>query len=225
MAILLAGLVLFLGVHSARIVAEPARRTFIAERGENAWKGLYSIVSLVGLVLIVVGYRSAPVVNLWFPPAGLRHVTLLLTAVAFVLLAAAYVPGNRIRAAVGHPMVLGVKVWAFAHLLANGALASVLLFGAFLAWAIADFVAARRRDRNAGVVGAGSGADGLDVVAHGSATDGGGAVVSRPVAGAATGGLGATLATVGIGLVAWVAFAGWLHRWLIGVSPIAVGGG
>lgn len=198
MLILIAGLVLFLGAHSARIVAEPARQRFIATRGENVWKGLFSIVSLIGLVLIVIGYRAAPEVILWVPPTGLRHVSLLLTAVAFVLVAAAYVPGNRIKAAVGHPMVLGVKVWAFAHLLANGALASVTLFGAFLAWAVADFIASRRRDRREGV--------------EGSAR-------SR----VETGGLTADLATVGIGLVAWVVFAGWLHRWLIGVSPVAVG--
>ena len=193
MLILIAGLALFLGVHSARIVAEPARRRFIAERGENAWKGLYSIASLIGFVLIIVGYRAALETYLWVPPAGLRHVTLLLTAVAFVLLAAAYVPGNRIRAAVGHPMVLGVKVWAFGHLLANGELASVVLFGAFLAWAVLDFVAARRRDR----------VEGVERVA--------------------TGGLGADALTVGVGLVAWIAFAGWLHLWLIGVSPIVTG--
>ena len=193
MLILLVGLALFLGVHSARIVAEPARRRFIAERGEGAWKGVYSVVSLVGLVLIVVGYRAAPDVILWVPPTWLRHVTLLLTAIAFVLLAAAYVPGNRIRAAVGHPMVLGVKVWAFAHLLANGTLASVVLFGAFLAWAVADFVSSRRRDRREGVERV------------------------------ATGGLGATLGAVAVGLVAWFVFMVWLHRALIGVSPIAGG--
>ena len=197
MLILIAGLALFLGVHSVRIFAEEPRRRFIAERGENAWKTLYSLVAALGLVLIVVGYgrASADPVLLWSPPLWLRHVTLLLTAVAFVLLAAAYVPGNRIRAAVGHPMVLGVKVWAFAHLLANGTLPSLVLFGAFLAWAVADFVAARRRDRREGI--------------------------ERT----ASGGLGASLATVAAGLVAWVLFVGWLHRWLIGVSPIAIGGG
>jgi len=198
MLILIVGLVLFLGAHSARIVAEPARERFIAQRGENAWKGLYSVVSLVGIVLIVVGYRAAPNVYLWFPPTWLRHVALLLTAAAFVLVVAAYVPGNRIRAAVGHPMVLGVKVWALAHLLANGSLPSIVLFGAFLAWAVADFVSARRRDRRA--------------VTEGVAAD------------RAAGRLGPTLASVGIGLVAWFVFAVWLHQWLIGVSPIAVGG-
>ena len=221
MLLLIAGLVLFLGVHSARIVAEGARRRFIAERGENAWKGLYSVVSLIGLVLISIGYGQAQETPayLWIPPAWFAHVTLLLTAVAFVLLAAAYVPGNRIRAAVGHPMVLGVKVWAFAHLLANGELASVLLFGAFLVWAIADFAAARRRDRHGAVVGGGAAPDdeGVgDVALHGS-----GAVTATRASG---GGTMATVATVAVGLVAWVVFVGWLHRWLIGVSPIAVGG-
>jgi uncharacterized membrane protein len=79
-----------------------------------------------------------------------RHLGALLTVPAFVLLAAAYVPGNRIKAAVGHPMVAGVKTWAFAHLLANGTLAAVVLFGAFLVWAVVDFASARRRDRAAG---------------------------------------------------------------------------
>lgn len=204
MLILIVGLVLFLGAHSARIVAEDARRRFIAERGENAWKGLYSIVSLVGLVLIVIGYRAAPYIEVWSPPVWLRHVNLLLTAIAFVLVTAAYVPGNRIRTAVGHPMVLGVKAWAFGHLLANGTLASLLLFGAFLAWAVADFVAARRRDRAAGA-------------------SGGAVVGERASGGAGGGGLGATLATVGIGIALWIAFAGWLHLALIGVSPIAIG--
>jgi uncharacterized membrane protein len=115
------------------------------------WKGAYSVVSLAGFALIVWGYglaRAEPVV-LWSPPAWTRHLAALLTILSFVLLAAAYVPGTRIKAAVGHPMVLGVKVWAFAHLVSNGTLADVLLFGAFLAWAVADYASARRRDREA----------------------------------------------------------------------------
>lgn len=210
MLILILGLALFLGMHSARIVAEPARRRFIERRGENAWKGLYTIVSLLGFVLIIVGYRAAPYVSIWAPPLWLRHATLLLTAVAFVLLVAAYIPNNRVKAAVGHPMVLGVKVWAFAHLLANGALASMILFGAFLAWAVADFVAARRRDRLASAGGT-TLVSGEDSVGDDARTT------------VATGGLGPTIATIAIGLAAWVAFAGWLHLLLIGVSPIAVG--
>lgn len=154
MTILILGLILFLGAHSTRIVAAGWRDAMIVKLGTNGWKGAMSVVSLAGLVLIVVGYaaaRTEPVV-LWSPPLWTRHAASLLTLAAFVLLAAAYVPLNRIKAAVGHPMVAGVKLWAFAHLLANGMLADVVLFGTILAWAIADFIAARRRDRAAGVV-------------------------------------------------------------------------
>ena len=161
MTTLLAGLVLFLGAHSVRIFADGWRSAQIARAGTGAWKAIYSIVSLAGFAMIVWGYgqtRLAPV-DLWFPPAWTRHAAALLTLPAFVLLAAAYVPGTRIKAAVGHPMVAGVKLWAFAHLLSNGRLGDVVLFGAFLAWAIADFIASRRRDRAAGTrhaVGPGS---------------------------------------------------------------------
>lgn len=151
---LILGLILFLGSHSARIFAEPWRQRRIAAMGLNGWKAVYSIVAIAGFVLIVIGYgeaRSAPVV-LYSPPPWTRHLAALLTIPAFVLLAAAYVPGTRIKRAVGHPMVAGVKIWAFAHLLANGTLADVLLFGAFLAWAVVDYIAARRRDRVAGTV-------------------------------------------------------------------------
>lgn len=151
---LILGLIVFLGSHSARIFAEPWRQRRIAAMGLNGWKAVYSIVAIAGFVLIVIGYgeaRSAPVV-LYSPPPWTRHLAALLTIPAFVLLAAAYVPGTRIKRAVGHPMVAGVKIWAFAHLLANGTLADVLLFGAFLAWAVVDYIAARRRDRVAGTV-------------------------------------------------------------------------
>jgi uncharacterized membrane protein len=184
------GLLLFLGIHSSRVVAEPARLRFIAERGENAWKGVYTLVSVVGLVLIVWGYgaaRAAPVL-LWTPPVAMKHLAALLTLAAFVLLAAAYVPGNQIKAAVGHPMVLGVKVWALAHLLANQFLADVLLFGGFLVWAVFSFRAARGRDRAAGV--------------------------KRP-----PGRAGATALTLGAGVVAWAVFAFALHAWAFGVAP------
>ncbi len=152
MTLLVAGLVLFLGAHSVRIFADDWRTRTIARTGEARWKTVYSLVSLAGFVLIVWGYgaaRETPVA-VFAPPVWARHLASLLTLPAFVLLAAAKGPANRIRAAVGHPMVAGVKLWAFAHLLANGTLADVVLFGSFLAWAIADFVAARRRDRAAG---------------------------------------------------------------------------
>jgi len=149
MSLLILGLLIFLGAHSVRIFAEDWRTGVRARMGENAWKGAYSVLSLAGFVAIVYGYglaRQQPVV-LWPSPVWTRHLAALLTLPAFVLLAAAYVPGNGIKARLHHPMVLGVKAWALAHLLANNTLADVLLFGSFLAWAVLDFIAARKRDR------------------------------------------------------------------------------
>ena len=147
------GLLLFFGAHSVRVYAGDWRDAQIARLGENRWKGMYSLASLAGLGLMVWGFglaRADPWI-LWVPPTWTRHLAALLTLFAFILLTAAYVPGTRIKNVVGHPMVAGVKVWALAHLLANGTLADVLLFGTFLVWAVADFAAARRRDRRAGV--------------------------------------------------------------------------
>lgn len=157
MVMLIVGLAIFLGVHSVRIFGEQWRLAQIARRGEQAWKLGISVLSAGGLALIVWGFgiaRHAPVV-LWHPPAGMRHAAGLLTLIAFILIAAAYVPHNHFKARFHHPMVLGVKAWAVAHLLANGTLADVLLFGSFLGWAVLDFIAARRRDRLAGTVYAG----------------------------------------------------------------------
>ena len=190
MGMLVLGVVLFLGVHSLRVFADDWRGSLIARRGEGAYKGLYSLASIVGFALIVWGYglaRTAPV-DLWMPPVWTRHLSALLTIPAFVLLAAAYVPGTRIKAAVGHPMVLGVKVWAFAHLIANGRLSDVVLFGGFLAWAVVLYIASRRRDRRTG---------------------------TRYVAGPAS----RDMIAIAAGLVAWAAFAFWLHGVLIGVRP------
>lgn len=152
MTVLVIGLALFLGVHSVRLFADDWRSARVTAMGEGAWKGLYSLVSLAGLALIVWGYgmtRTAPV-DLWHPPVWTRHAASLLTLLSFILITAAYVPRSRIRALVGHPMVAGVKLWAFAHLLSNGRLGDVVLFGAFLAWAVADFASLRRRDRASG---------------------------------------------------------------------------
>lgn len=154
MKLLLLGLLLFLGTHSIRIFADDWRATQIARLGELRWKGVYALISLAGFALLVWGYglsRGEPVV-LWAPPRWTVHLTALLTLPAFVLLAAAYVPGNRIKAAMGHPMVAGTGLWALAHLPSNGRLGDVLLFGAFFAWAALDFRSARRRDRAAGTL-------------------------------------------------------------------------
>lgn len=184
------GLLLFLGVHSVRIFADDWRSKQIRAHGELKWKGFYTVVSVVGLALVVWGYgaaRATPV-DLWTPPTAMRHVAALLMLLSFVLLTATYVPGSRLKAKLRHPMVLGVKVWALAHLLSNGRLADVVLFGGFLVWAVLSFRAARQRDRAAG-----SPAlplhSGRDVI------------------------------TAFVGIFAWIIFALWLHGPLIGVRP------
>lgn len=146
MLLLIVGLLLFLGVHSVAIAAPAFRARTIHRLGEGPWKGLYALLSIVGFVLICYGFglaRQAAVV-LYSPPTWLRHVALLLMLPVFPLLIAAYLPG-RIKTAAKHPMLAAVKLWAFAHLLANGMLADVLLFGGFLAWAVVDRIAMKRR--------------------------------------------------------------------------------
>jgi len=190
-AILILGSVLFLGVHSTRIVADGWRTAMIGRMGEMPWKAGYAVLSIVGFVLIVWGFslaRQQPV-QLWMPPRGMRHLAALLTLIAFVLLAATYVPRNAIKARLHHPMVLAVKVWALAHLLAAGNLAHVVLFGAFLVWAALSFRAARARDRAAGTVYAAGTAAGTGI-------------------------------TVAVGVAGWALFAFWAHGALIGVRPI-----
>ena len=143
---LILGLALFLGVHSVSIVSPQGRHALAQRLGEGGFKGLYTLVSLAGFALIVWGYglaREAPVL-LYTPPTGMRHLAALLMLPVFVLLFAAYLPG-RIQRAAKHPMLLAVKFWALAHLLANGTLADVLLFGGFLAWAVADRISLKRR--------------------------------------------------------------------------------
>lgn len=190
MTILILGLLIFLGVHSTRIVADGWRTAQLQRLGEGAWKGLYSLFSLAGFGLIIWGFslaRQQPVV-LWTAPVAMRHVASLLTLIAFVLLAAAYVPRNQIKSSMRHPMLLAVKFWAFAHLLSNGRLADLLLFGSFLAWAVVCFISARKRDRAAGTL-----------YPPGTAAGSAAAVV--------------------IGAAAWAGFAFWLHGALIGVRP------
>jgi uncharacterized membrane protein len=190
MTALLVGLVLFLGVHSVRIVADDTRTRFIAQRGEAVWKGIYTLLSAVGLILVVWGFgqaRQQPIV-LWTPPEWTRLPASLLMLASFVLLSAAYVPRNAIKARLHHPMMLGTVAWALGHLLVNHTLAGVLLFGGFLLWAVLGFRAARARDRLA--------------------------AVNRPA-----GTLSATVMAVFIGVLAWAVFGFWAHERLIGVRP------
>ena len=146
MILLLAGLLLFLGIHSVSIVAPGWRNAMATRLGEWPWKGVYSLIALVGFVLIVHGYAAArmdPFV-IYAPPSWTRHAAFALMLPVFPLLLAAYLPG-RIKTAAKHPMLLAVKFWALAHLLANGMLADLVLFGAFLAWAVVDRISLERR--------------------------------------------------------------------------------
>jgi uncharacterized membrane protein len=145
---LVVGLLVFLGVHSTRVFADGWRSSTIARVGEGPWKGVYSVVSIAAFVLLVWGYAQArQQVPLWFPPPWTRHVTALLMLPVFVLFLATYVPHNGIKAQLHHPQVLSVKLWALAHLIANGNLADVLLFGGFMVWAVLAYRAARLRDK------------------------------------------------------------------------------
>ena len=194
MTLLVAGLILFVVVHSLRIFTDDWRSQMVARLGPMAWKGLISVASLVGIIMMSKGYaaaRAAPVV-LWQLPVWLSHLVSLLTLAAFILFVAAYIPKNKIKSQLGHPMVISVKIWAFSHLLANGSLADLVLFGGLLAWAVMSFRAARQRDRRDGVV--------------------------RPA-----GAMGPTLAAVGVGGAIWAWFAFYGHAWLIGVQPFARG--
>ncbi|OCW55561.1 NnrU family protein [Hoeflea olei] len=189
---LVIGLVLFLGVHSVRIFAPEFRRAQIEARGLNTWKGIYSVASIVGFVILVWGFniaRQDPVV-FWVAPVWMSHLVALLMVFVMILLVASQVPAGRIKAAVKHPMLLAVKIWALAHLLVNGDLASVVLFGAFLVWAIIDRISEKKRLR-AGLT-------------------------TNPVAGPVKWDI---ISVVG-GLVLYVAFLMFLHEWLIGVAPI-----
>jgi uncharacterized membrane protein len=190
MTILVAGLLLFLGIHSLRIVADGWRSAQIARLGERKWKGIFALVSLVGFVLIVWGFGQARLspVMLWDPPAWAPGVTSLLSLPAFVLIVAGNMRGTKMKVAFGHPMLLGTLLWALAHLLGNGTLAGVVLFGSFLAWALVDYVALRRRDAAAGV-------------AYPAGT------------------WFRDLLAVVIGVVAWIIFGFWLHGPLIGLRP------
>ncbi len=189
MGVLIIGLVIFFAMHTVSIINEPWRDRMVAKLGELPWKGVYSLVAIVGFVLIVWGYglaRGNPVV-LYTPPMWLRHVALLLLIPVFPLLLATYFPG-RIQAATKHPMLVATKLWAVAHLLANGILADVLLFGSFLAWAVVDRISMKHRTQ-------------------------------RPVPGVPPSKVNDIIAVI-FGLALYIAFALWLHMWLIGISPI-----
>jgi uncharacterized membrane protein len=146
---LIFGLVLFLGAHSTRIFADEWRTRTIEAWGEKPFKAVYALVSLLGFYGLIVGYAEVRLdpVFIWQPPIATRHISVLLMLFASILLVAAHIPANHFKVRLGHPMVLSVKVWALAHLLSNGNLADLILFGTFLAWSVMNFKSARGRDR------------------------------------------------------------------------------
>lgn len=196
MMLLIAGLALFFAIHLVP-TNRPLRDGLTVRFGEMGYKGVFSIIALVGFVMIVLGFAKMQAMLgsknpvLWYPPTWTRHVAFTLMLPAMILLVAAYIP-SRIRAAVKHPMLVAIKIWALAHLLANGDVASIVLFGSFLAYAVYDRISLKRR----GNVGAG----------------GAGAPIINDV----------LVVVIGLGLYAFMLF--WGHAWLIGV-PLVGGTG
>jgi uncharacterized membrane protein len=159
LAIMIVGLAVFLGSHTL-VSLRPQRAALIARLGERPYKGLFALVSLVGILLIGYGfglYRAAGYINIWMPPRWTRHVTELLVWPAMIAIVAAYVP-SEIKRVLKHPMLVGVKLWAVAHLISNCDLGSIILFGSILAWAVYDRISVKRRaDAPAPAVATGGG--------------------------------------------------------------------
>lgn len=195
MALLILGLVILLGSHMIKSFVPDLRSRVIASGGKGLWIGLHAVTALVGLALVAYGYDQARATSglLYNPPRFLSHITLLLMVFAFILLASAFLPAGRIRVAAKHPALLAVKVWALAHLLANGETNSVLLFVAFLAWAVMLRISMKRRARAGEITYPAFQSYSYDLMA------------------------------VVIGLVVYVLFVWKLHLWLIGVAPIVMG--
>ena len=192
MTLFIVSLILFLLTHSVRIVAPDWRDAMIERMGQQAWRGLYSVLSLATLVFLIYAFGAsrtdAPL--LYSPPAWMAHITLTLMLIAMILLMVSIFPAGKIAVWVKHPLLTAVKIWAFSHLLANGEANSVLLFAGFLIWAVVARISAKRQ--------------GIDARAFVS--------VKWDIAAVIT------------GVVVYVAFVGFLHEYLIGVSPLAMAG-
>ena len=188
MTLLIIGIVVFLGTHLLPTV--PGLRQSLAARlGENGYKALFSLVSIAAFVLLVYGFAKAPAVQVWSPPGWTRWVAIVLMLPAFIFLVAAYVPGE-IKAKVKHPFLIAIKIWALAHLIANGDLASIILFGSFLAYAGYDRITLKRRKPTALIEPPEPGSRRNDIIA------------------------------VLLGSALYVAFLIWLHPLLIGTAPL-----
>ena len=187
MTLLIVGIVVFLGLHLLPTLSG-LRETLVGRLGENGYKALFSLLSTAGFVLLVYGFARAPVIQVWSPPGWTRWVAIVLMLPAFIFLVAAYVPGQ-IKARLKHPFLVAIKTWALAHLIANGDLASIILFGSFLAYAVYDRITLKRRQATGLVTVAASGPPRNDLIA------------------------------VVLGAVLYGVFLVWLHPLLIGTAP------
>ncbi|MGY5807997.1 NnrU family protein [Rhizobium sp. LEGMi198b] len=193
MSLLILGIILFLGIHLIRVVIPGFRRSMIASIGEGGWKISYSIASIVTLILLIYGFGQArDSTPIWSPPFWMSHITILLMLFALICLVASLLPAGHIAVRTKHPMVLSVKIWAFAHLLSNGDGAAMLLFAAFLAWGVIMRISLKRRERA-------------------------GEISLRPFVSAKY-----DLYAVVIGIVVWGLIIWKLHEWIIGVSPLVM---
>jgi uncharacterized membrane protein len=188
MTLLILGIAVFLGIHLLPTFPL-ARQSLIGRFGQNGYKVLFSLLSIAGFVLLVYGFAQAPVVQLWSPPSWTRWVAIVLMLPAFIFLVAAYVPGQ-IKAKLKHPFLVSIKTWALAHLIANGDLASIVLFASFLAYAVYDRIAAKGREEKGIVTVRGTGPPRNDVIA------------------------------VVLGVALYLVFLLWLHQLLIGTTPL-----
>lgn len=188
MLLLIVSIIVFLGIHLLPTFTR-AREGLVEKFGENGYKVFFSVASILGFILLVYGFANAPIIPIWTPPTWMRHLAMLLMLPAFILLVAAYVPG-RIKAVVKHPMLTAVKTWALAHLLANGDLAGIILFGSFLAYAVYDRIALKHRQPTELIETPGRGSPRNDIIA------------------------------VVLGIVFYVVFLIWLHPLLIGKAVV-----
>ncbi|HBF29613.1 NnrU family protein [Rhizobium sp.] len=192
MFLLIIGLILFLGLHMIRSFAPGFRASMVARLGLNGWKMLHSVLAIVSVALVAYGYSVAPVVNVWFPPMGMNHLTVTLMLFATICLVAGFLPAGQIVLKTKHPMVLAIKIWALAHLLSNGDLRSIVLFAAFLAWGVILRISLKRRAR------------------------------AGEIAPRAFVSVKYDLYAVVLGVVVWAAITFKLHELLIGVAPLSM---
>lgn len=196
MTLLIVGLILFLGIHLIRVFAPGFRNTVIERFGKPAWIAGHSILSTLTLVLVIYGFGEAREVTgmLWYPPVWMAHIAVTLMLVSMICLVAAALPPGYIAVKTKYPVIVAIKIWALAHLLANGETSSVLLFVSFLIWAVLLRIMMKRRERA-------------------------GEVKPRVFVSAKY-----DIASVVLGAVLWAAIVFWLHEWLIGVAPLGAMG-